>query len=675
MRVVESFPYETRHVEHVEIPMPDGVRLAARMWIPKKAEHTPVPALFEYIPYRKRDMTRERDDIHAPYMAGHGYAYVRVDIRGCGDSEGVILDQYTEAELSDGVEVIRWIAEQPWCNGKVGMMGISWGGFNALQIAARRPPALGAIVTVCSTDDTYQDNMHYMGGCLLGDNLSESTTMFAYQSMPPDPVLVGERWRSMWIERLESCDQWLTTWLAHQYRDDYWKPTSVCEDYSAIQVPVMAVSGWADGFTNALFRLMQHLDVPRMGLVGPWSHMYPHMGVPGPAIGFLQEALRWFDQYMQGIETGIEREPRLRIWMQDSVPPSFLAHQERPGRWVAEPSWPSPHIELKRWPLDERHLCVDGTIDEHARTRWVRSPLTTGLHAGKWCAYGAAPDQPGDQRREDGGSLFFETPPLEEPVEILGSPEVELKIAADQPVAQVVARLCEVLPDGPVTRVTYGVLNLTHRESNDDPKPLTPEEPVLVRFPLNAVAQRFRKNHRIRLSLSTSYWPLVWPPPEPTRITVWPNRSALHLPIRKPRPEDEELRPFGPPEGAKASRSDYIVPPKVNWRVVRDLRAERSTLEVTRHDGHYYMPQVDLTIVKRTVELYSSTVNDFDSIRGETRTVRSFERRGWKTRVNTRSVLTATPKHFRLHANLDAYEGDERVFTRTWTELFERKLV
>ncbi|HKK51557.1 MAG TPA: CocE/NonD family hydrolase, partial [Myxococcota bacterium] len=339
MKRVQRFPEQVRHVENLWIPLPDGTRLAARLWLPESAHDEPVPAILEYIPYRKRDTTRLRDETNHPYFAGHGYACIRVDLRGSGDSEGVLRDEYLPQELEDGVEVIRWIARQSWCSGQVGMIGISWGGFNGLQIAALRPPELKAIVTVCSTDDRYADDVHYMGGCLLGDNLSWASTMFAYNSLPPDPEIVGEKWRDLWQQRLEGSGLWLDTWLRHPRRDEYWQHGSISEHYERVSIPVMAVSGWADGYSNAVFRLLKHLSGPRMGLVGPWSHRYPHMGVPGPAIGFLQEALRWWDHWLKGIETGVESEPMLRVWMLESMPPT-TSYAQRYGHWISEKSWP-----------------------------------------------------------------------------------------------------------------------------------------------------------------------------------------------------------------------------------------------------------------------------------------------------------------------------------------------
>ncbi|MGH3951432.1 MAG: CocE/NonD family hydrolase, partial [Pseudonocardiaceae bacterium] len=468
MRTVTTFPHAVREEEHVWIPMSDGTRLAARIWRPASSELEPVPAILEIIPYRQRDLTARRDSIHHPYLAGHGYACVRVDLRGSGESEGVLTDEYLEEELSDAEDVLTWLAKQSWCTGRSGMMGISWGGFNALQVAARRPPGLDAIVTVSSTDDRYADDVHYMGGCLLSDNLSWASTMFAYNSCPPEPAVVGDRWRDMWHARLARSGLWLEEWLIHQHRDDYWRHGSVCEDYDAVQCPVLAVSGWADGYTNSVFRLLSHLKGPRKGLIGPWSHKYPHLGEPGPAIGFLQELVRWWDHWLKDVENDVMDDPMLRIWMQETVPPS-TAYAVRPGRWVGEPSWPSPHLRTSELPLARNRIAQpDETVQREELT--VQSPLSVGQYAGKWCSYNAPPDLPYDQREEDGGSLVFDTDAFTERCEILGTPVVELDIAASRPVAMVAVRLSDVALDDQATRISYGLLNLTHRTGHDTPE-------------------------------------------------------------------------------------------------------------------------------------------------------------------------------------------------------------
>ncbi len=331
-RIVTDLPYEVREIEHVWIPMSDGVRLSARIWLPETAEREPVPAILEYIPYRKRDGTRLRDDPTHGYWAGHGYASIRLDIRGTGDSEGLIEDEYAPQEQDDAVEAIAWIAAQPWCSGAVGMTGISWGGFNGLQVAARRPPALKAIITHCSTDDRYADDVHFMGGCLLTDGFFWGSAFYHFMTRPPDPEIAGAGWRAAWMERLENWQPPASRiWLKHQRRDAYWKHGSVCEAYGDITCAVYAVGGWQDGYSNAVPRLLANLRCPAKGLIGPWGHKYPHDGIPGPAIGFLQEALRWWDHWLKGRDTGIMDEPAYRVWLEEPVTPDSCLAQA-PGR-------------------------------------------------------------------------------------------------------------------------------------------------------------------------------------------------------------------------------------------------------------------------------------------------------------------------------------------------------
>ncbi|MFO7593250.1 MAG: CocE/NonD family hydrolase [Pseudomonadota bacterium] len=671
MKRVDEFPYEVKEIEHLTIIMPDGIRLAARLWLPVTAEQEPVPAIFEYIPYRKRDLTRYRDDITHRYLAGHGYACIRVDIRGSGESEGVLVDQYRQSEMDDGVTVIKWLTEQPWCNGRVGMMGISWGGFNSLQIAAMQPPGLKAIISACSTDDLYLDNMHYMGGCLLTDNLSESTTMFSINTCPPDPELVGERWREMWLERLAGSGLWLDIWLRHQRRDDYWRHGSVCEDYSAIQCPVMAVGGWADGYTNAVFRLLEHLEVPRQGLIGPWGHKFPHMGKPGPAIGFLQEALRWWDHWLKGKQTGIMDEPMLRCWMQDSVPPTTY-YRQRPGRWIGESQWPSPNIHWQEYLLAPYRLVTErGQRRRGDLIQSLQSPLSVGLFAGKWCSYTAAPDLPHDQREEDGGALVFDSEPSQEKLEILGAPEVELELSVNRAVAMVVVRLSDVAPDDKATRVTYGMLNLTRRNGNTLSESLEPGKRYRVRVSMNHIAQQFPAGHRLRLSISTSYWPLAWPPPEPVRMDVHMHNSALMLPVRMTQAGEAAVE-FAEPEGAMPSVIEHIEPTHHNWLVHRDLAEDISTLEVIKDEGSYHIKAIDLEVGDRTWDWYSYRDDDFTSARGENRSERTFRRGEWTVRTVTRTVLTTDATHFHIYAELDAFEGDRRVYSRNWERQIPR---
>ncbi|GAB3527035.1 CocE/NonD family hydrolase [Arthrobacter monumenti] len=675
MRAVTSLPHDVEETEHLWIPMSDGTRLAARLWRPVSADDEPVPGVLEMIPYRKRDLTAQRDSIHHPYMAGYGYACLRVDLRGSGDSEGVLTDEYLEQELQDAEEVLEWMGEQPWCNGRSGMMGISWGGFNALQVAARRPPGLGAIITVCSSDDRYADDVHYMGGCLLSDNLSWASTMFAYNSCPPDPAIVGERWRELWMDRLEHSGLWLEEWLRHQRRDEYWQHGSINEDYSDIECPVFAVSGWADGYSNAVFRMLAGLDVPTRGLIGPWSHKYPHMGQPGPPIGFLQECVAWWDHWLKDkSDNGAVDGPDLSIWMQDSVEPS-TTYKHRPGRWVGEPSWPSPRIIETRYPLG-RHRIGEPDSEMHSPALTVQSPLSVGQFAGKWCSYNAPPDMPFDQREEDGGSMVFDSDRLPERLELLGAPTVELTLSADRPIAMVAVRLSDVAPDDQTTRVSYGLYNLTHYKGSDNPRPLEPGEPQTVKVQLNGMAQSFPAGHRLRLALSTSYWPVVWPSPEPVRLTVHPEKSVLVLPVRPATADDDGPVPsFGEPEGAPPIPVTQIQPGEHDWNVSRNLVDLTGQLQVVKDLGVVRFDDIDLAVTRRAYEKYSFATRDANSVCGETDWTMGFERGDWRVKITTKTVLTSTPTDFHVDAELDAYEGGRRVVSKNWTTTIPRDFI
>ncbi|MEX0372671.1 CocE/NonD family hydrolase [Spiribacter roseus] len=657
--------------EDVRIPMSDGVTLSARIWRPLSTDAQPVPAVLETIPYRKRDHTRPRDETLHRWLAERGYASVRVDIRGSGESGGVLENEYLARELEDGYALIEWLAAQPWCDGGVGMIGISWGGFNGLQIAAMQPPALKAVVTVCSTDDRYADDIHTMGGCLLSDNLSWSSVMFAFNSLPPDPQLRGQAWRSIWQQRLEANAPWLMEWLEHPRRDDYWRHGSVCEDYAAIRCPVLAVSGWADGYTNAVFRLLANLEVPCQGIVGPWSHRYPHLGEPGPAIGFQSLVTDWWDRWLKGERNSVDEAPRLRAWIQDADPPA-TAYGERPGRWVAEAQWPTPAVQVHTL-----HSHGDGSLaqtpaDDSAGRLRLDSPLGLGLFAGKWCSYADGPDLPDDQRKEMSGGLVFETEPLEAPLELLGAPRLRIRLRAEQPCGQIIVRLCDTAPDGATTRVSYGVLNLRHREGHDRPQDLVAGSDYDVSVPLNHLGHRFAVGHRLQMALSTAYWPLIWPEPEAGPLSIDPAATGLELPVRAPTgPDHSPVFPAAPDYAPL--RAVQRVAPTQAWRVHHELGGNAASLEVIQDNGTRTLEDVDLTLSDATREVYHQVEGDPARVSGEVVADFQLGRGDWQVATRTRTRLEADAETFYLSAELDAWESDRRVFSRNWQRRIPRR--
>lgn len=701
IRPAHDFPYRVRR-EDVRIPASaPGVELYARIWRPVTDE--PVPVLLEYLPYRLGDWTAPRDAQRHPWYAGHGYASVRVDVRGHGNSDGLPGDEYDETELADGAAVIDWLAAQPWSTGRVGMFGISWGGFNSLQLAARAPEALKAIVTVCSADDRYDNDVHYMGGSVLAvDMHAWAATMLAFACRPPDPAHVGDRWREMWQERLESVDPFIHTWLAHQSRDDYWRRGSVCEDYGAIKAAVLAVGGWHDPYRDTVLRLVEHLpresSAPVRGLIGPWSHQYPDRGLPpGPAIGFLQETLRWWDRWLkdetpagrvgagepaQRAERDVMAEPLLRSWISASHPPATV-YRELPGRWAGEDAWPSPNVRMTRYALPG-----SGTV-------LVRSPQHTGVDAGRYFPFGNDADLPPDQREEDGRSVCFDVAVPDAAVEILGRPRVRLRLTSDVPRGQVIARLCDVAPDGSSTLVTRGVLNLAARHGRHRVADWTPGATEDVTFELNGIGHTFPPGHRVRLALSSAYWPWIWPQPgSEAGWSITAEESVLELPVRetpvRPTPAGgeetaarpalsfeapEQAEPLGvhtpePAEGTPEQRPERVV--------TRDVAAGTWRLEVDpRYGGTRVYPD-GLEFTEDALETYE--IDEADPLAARTRSDWSIRLRrpglGWDARIRTRSEIRTEPSadgaDFVTRNEVVCREGETEVFRRTWERRIPR---
>lgn len=649
--------------DHTEIVLSDGVVLSAMTWMPDDAEANPVPAILEYLPYPKRDQTAKRDALNHRYFASCGYACVRVDMRGAGDSEGVLLGEYLKQEQDDALEVLQWIAAQPWCTGAIGMIGISWGGFNGLQIAARRPPELKAVVSICSTDDRYAGDIHYMGGCLLVDNLTWGASMFAIEASPPDADSVGDKWRQLWLERLESGGTYVDEWHQRQRRDEFWDHASICEDYSAVECPVFVVGGWADPYHSSLFRMMKHLKGPKKGLVGPWGHLYPNFGEPSPQIGFLQEAVRWWDKWLKGVDNGITEEPMLRTYLQDTVPPQ-KHYKSRPGHWVAEESWPSPNIEMQSLGLAPGRLTVEyPSSKEHLS---ICSPQTVGMAAGKWLQFGPGPEGPGDQRLDAIGSLTFDTDVLSHHLDILGAPVIHLSIASDKPNACVAVTLSEVLPNGAATRISYGVFNLTHRDGDRHPKHLVPGQFYDVAIQINECGQRIAPGSRLRIAISSTYFPLIWTSPETVTLTIDCARSKIELPIRPKSYLDDELKPFEPPANGPALQTKVLREPKEINMGLTDF--DSGEVSVCYDNDTGLTRNLDTNWCYGVHETVVCTVHPDNplSARVEQRFHREFGVGTPNLVVDGWMKMTVDKTHFFITSRLDAYESDKSVFGRDY---------
>ena len=650
-------------LENEWIPLSDGRRLSARIWMPDSAHKKPAPAILEYLPYRKRDGTAQRDESTYPSFARAGYVGVRVDISGTGESDGDWDDEYSARELADGCEIIEWIASQPWCDGNLGMMGISWGGFNSLQIAALQPEALKAVISIGTTVDRYNDDIHYKNGCLLYSNFFWSSTMLCYASRPPDPELVGDKWREIWLNRLKTQPFPLATWLANQRKNDYWKHGSISENYENVKIPALLISGWADGYINAPPAGATHL-VNSKAINGPWIHKYPHFAWPKPRVDFLGEAIAWWDKWLKGKDNGVERLPAYRAYILEDARP-LLKYEFQPGRWVAEQTLPAPETRSRYYYLAPNRQLLD--IPGRSRQKTLSSPQDCGSGCGEFFPLKADGEMAGDQRHDDSGSLVFDSGKLQQPIEILGRPKLRLKLAIDKPLGNIAVRLNDIHPSGEVSRVSWGALNLAHRNGNESPEPMVPGRTVAIEIELNECGYRFMRGHKMRVAISTAYWPMIMPPPERVTATINLGQDAfIELPVRAgvdvyemPEPADENPLPEYKMHQPELSR---------RW-VERNFQTGESHYRVIDDTGEIEIPGHGLCTRQRHDERWTIAVDDPLSYRSESRYSCWMRRGDWSIHTEAESEFRCDADNFFIKATLRAYEGEELVHERSWDEI------
>ena len=632
------------------IPLDDGVRLAATLYLPADG---PSPVVLEALPYRKDDLTASYRPEYARLRDEHGYAVARVDLRGTGSSEGVAVDEYPAREQADLCQVIAWLAAQPWSTGAVGMYGTSYSGFNAIQAAMERPPALKAIVAIYATDDRYTDDVHYAGGALrLLDLVDYPLYMVAMNALPPVPALAGPDWRERWRERVEGLEPWLLRWLAEQADGPYWRHGSLRPGYDRIACPTMIVAGWADGYRNATFRAFERLAVPKRLLVGPWSHMGTETSLPGPRIDLVPEMARWWDRWLRGRDNGVDRDPPVTVFVRHSTRPAPDL-DEVEGEWRNEPGWPLERALERELPLGQGSATLE-----------VRRDVGSAAWIG--CAGHLPWGQPYDQRADDAFSLTFDWP-LDGPLELLGHPRLHLAVAATAPVAFLSAKLCDVFPDGTSALVSRGFLNLTHRRSHADPAPLPVGVAEAVTVELDATSWVAAPGHRLRLSLAGADWPNTVPPPGPVTLTVDRARSRLVLPlVDGPSPSPPPSLAPAPPRPRDGGGEPVV------WRVVHDVLA-RTTEAVVGHGTRTVLD--DGTVVG---ERYAGTVGvALDPADATWATGSAAYTIKWPeatVRTEARLDLRGDGTAWQVRVELDVTEGDTPRWTRRWERRLPRHL-
>lgn len=710
----------------VAIQARDGIELSANLWlpIPLPAEEDPAPevrfpAVLEMIPYGKDSWRRNADVARGTYLARRGYVLCRVDVRGTGSSGGVALDEYTEAETLDGYDAVEWLAAQSWCTGAVGMWGISYGGFTAIQVAKLRPPHLRAIVPIQATDDRYLTDIHYIGGCVTASELSQyAVSQVAMNAMPPDPAIRGETWRADWLARLEATPPWLFEWLRQQHDGPYWRLGSLAPEYDAIEAAILNFGGWMDSYVDAAFRMQAACTAPSRTIVGNWVHGLPASATPGPNVDELHEMVRFFDRWLKGLPNGGDAEPPI-VWFEHEYaePEAFPA--SLPGRWRAAAAYPHPSVRALAWsfaggslPLIGRlvedgwadgaaggggaHGAADGAAGGGAEgtafggvdgatkpepagvDRYPHRPTIGTRAALSWGAGGPPNGLARDLRPDESLGPTYTSDPLESALEVLGVPEVVLFLAVSAPVATAVVRLADVAPDGSSAQVSAGILNLTHRRSHSTPEPLVPGAVEEVRVALRAAGYRFLPGHRIRVSVASAAWPVIWPSPFPATFELHRGpacASRLILPVVPPAggtadlpvPAFKTTPPEAPEVGGEGSADRPV------WLIAQDVIED--TVTVTIHDGGEDLLDDGRRLY--SAETLTLTASDRDPASASLKAdvIYRWHEHAFETEIRARSLQTSNAATFELVVELEVDLNGEPFFHRRWHESIPRRLV
>jgi hypothetical protein len=646
-------------MEQTWIPMKDGVRLAATLYMPDGAKPgEKFPALLEYLPYRKDDGTAAGDYPKHAYFAKRGYVSVRVDIRGFGASEGIPPErEYSEQEQLDGEQVIDWLAHQPWSNGSVGMFGISWGGFTAMQMAMRHPPALKAIVAAHSTAELFHDDVHYVDGMAHIDefelNMDLAQGWVGAPDYPLDEKILGPRFDS---------PPWSLLYLKHQHDGPFWRDR--VRPLSDITIPTFLIGGMQDGYRDNVTDMLMKSKAPIRAIVGPWNHSWPNDADFGPRVEWRDQAVRWFDHWLKGRDTGIETDPRLVIFMQHWHPPDPRL-ESVPGEWRREDVWPPADAKNATFFLQPNHTLSDAS--GASATHQLKYVPMIGVEAGFWWG-----ELLSDPRPVDAFSLVYDSAPLPEEFAILGRPHAVLRASATAPLAEWFARLSDVAADGTVTQITGAGINGAQRDSMSDPKDLEPGKIYPLDIEMHLTSWVFPKGHRIRVAISNALWPMVVSTPYAMTTSLslgGEDGSQLVLPVvpvhGKAPPE------FSAPQPSE-ERSDITnegFPWPGEWTLERDEAQQKSVVHWKGKDRYKYSWGTQDDFENLTYEGDDAHPETY-IVRGEAESV--FGLKGRTLTWRGHLLVTTDQKHFYYKYTRELLKDGKVLRSKNWQETIPR---
>lgn len=499
------WPQTVEKALHVRVRMRDGVELCANVFRP--AGNGRLPVLLVRTPYGKGT------DLSATYEAfvKAGYALVVQDVRGRGHSEGQFRP--LEQEVKDGYDTLAWIAAQPWCSGKIGMMGASYLGIVQWKAAISGSPYLKAISPAVSGSDEFEDRFYSKGGAMkLGHRLSWMAANLRLPQLPEPkfedyvnhlPLRTSDR-----AATGRSVDFWQTA-LDHPVYDAYWKSISTREQLDRVQVPVLSFAGWYDNFVEndlEAFRRLRQMGREARIVVGPWPHNVPS-SFPGfdfgpeAALAIRRLQLEWFDHWLKapaGTRPGPPPGAPARLFVMGA------------NRWEEAESWPPPSQPV-RFYLSGGGRLVEKPPAGSKPDAYVydpRKPVPT-MGGAVCCNPKIFPWGPMDQRPVEKRSdvLVYTSAALERELEITGPVEAALWVSTSARDTDFTAKLVDVWPDGRAINLCDGILRLRYRESLERMVETRPGAVYAIRIQAGVTSHLFRKGHRIRLEVASSNFP------------------------------------------------------------------------------------------------------------------------------------------------------------------------
>jgi len=647
-------------MERVWILMKDGVRLAATLYMPDGAKPgEKFPAVLDYLPYRKDDSTAAGDYPKNAYFARRGYVGARVDIRGFGASEGRPTDrEYSEQEQIDGEQVIHWLATQSWSNGRVGMYGISWGGFNALQMAMRNPPELKAIIATDATEELFHDDIHYIDGMMHVDEFELNMDMAPGMTGAPDYTLD----ESVLGPRFDAAP-WSLLYFKHQRDGTFWR--SPVRPLSEIKVPCFLIGGLVDGYRDSIPRMLEQVKVPIRALIGPWNHSNPNDADFGPRIEWREDAVRWWDYWLKGRDTGVLQDPKLVIFMRHWFPPDPNL-ETVPGEWRAENTWPPRDAKSSTLYLQSNHTLASAV--SRPNTHGLKYIPSIGVEAGFWWG-----ELLSDQRPVDAFSLIYDSAPLREELALMGRPHALLRGSADAPLANWFARLSDVAPDGTVTQITGAGKSGAQRDSMSDPKPLEPGKVYDLDVEMHLTTWVFPEGHRIRLSVSNALWPMVLSTPYnmTTALELGGARgSRITLPVVPVKGAAASISPPQPAE-ERTDLKSLGFPWPGEWLVTRDEGHQKTTVLWKGKMGGEY-PWGKETDLEKLIYEVEDAHPDVNVIHGEAETTLELKDRVlvWSGHLS----FTSDARNYFYKYTRELRKDGSLIKTKTWEEMIPRDM-